>query len=51
MNAGMRRLPLPETLRELLRDDTRAGGAFVWGLAAIGAASFVAAVLAIAFMK
>jgi hypothetical protein len=51
MNAGMRRLPLPPSLREFLRDESRAASVFIWSLAAVGAASFSVAVLAIAFMR
>lgn len=51
MNAAMRRLPIPVSLRELLRDEARAGSVFIWSLAAVGAASFCAAVLAIEFIK
>jgi hypothetical protein len=51
MNAGMSRIPLSPSLREFLRDESRASSVIVWGLALIGAASFSAAVLAIAFMN
>jgi hypothetical protein len=51
MNTDMRHLPVPASLREFLRDESRAASVFIWSLAAVGAASFSVAVLAIAFMK
>jgi hypothetical protein len=47
----MKRLPIPAAVLELVHDDEHAGSLVIWGAAAVGAACFAAAVLAIAFMQ
>jgi len=42
---------LLQSLRELLRDEERAGNLFVWGTCAAGATAFIAALVAIVVMR